>query len=34
MSQKGKFRACANKAPKGKGSGPRRRAYMSKCLRK
>lgn len=34
MSQKGKFSACARKAPKGKGSGARRRAYMSKCLKK
>ena len=32
-SQTSKFTKCAKRAPKGKGSGPRRRAFMSKCLK-
>jgi len=32
--QVAKFRACAARAPKGKGSGKRRNAFMSKCLKK
>jgi len=34
QKQKNKFRVCAKKAPRGKGSGKRRRAFMSKCLKK
>ena len=32
--QKNKFTSCAKKAPKGKGSGARRKAFMKKCLTK